>query len=73
MGTVATEVTRHVISRLYAVGSGQRTSLADIGSVIPRHSGADAHPAHENIPDVPFAQQNSVAVELLWSRSCRGP
>ena len=35
MGTVASEVARHVISRLYAVGSGQRTSLTDIGSVIP--------------------------------------
>ena len=68
MGTGATEVSRHVRASLnvgLCSSSGSaRKSLADIGSVIPRHCGADAHPVHEKIPDVPFTQQDSVAVEL---------
>ena len=61
MRTHATEVSRHVGGSL-DVASG--SSLADIGSVIPCPCGADAHPVHENIPEVPFAQQDPVAGEL---------
>ena len=71
MRTHATEVSRHVRGSLNvglcsSSGSAGK-SLADIGSVIPRHCGADAHPIHEKIPDVPFTQQDSVAVELSAS------
>ena len=68
MGTGATEVSRHVRASLNvglcSTSGSARNSLADIGSVIPRHCGADAHPIHEKIPDVPFTQHDSVAVEL---------
>ena len=56
MGTVATEIARHVIGRLNTAASGEGTSLTDIGNVIPHKRGADAHPVLDKIPDVPLAQ-----------------
>src|SRR5437870_4662463 len=68
MGTGAAEVSRHVIGTLdiglCSSSASARNSLANVGSVIPSRYGADAHPVHENIPDVPFAQQDPVAGEL---------
>ena len=71
MGTGAAEVSRHVRASLNvglcSTSGSARNSLANIGSVIPCHCGADAHPIHEKIPDVPFTQQDPVAVELSAS------
>src|SRR5437870_12093728 len=69
MRTHATEVSRHVCGSLY-VASG--SSLANSGSVIPCPCGADAHSGHENIPEVPFAQQDPVAGELTPGVARRG-
>src|SRR6266849_5149359 len=73
MGTNATEVSRHVRGRLDISHRGSirsaGNSLADIGDVIPGPNGADAHARRKKIPDVPFAQHDSVASELRHSRS----
>src|SRR5215467_10837258 len=44
---------------------------AQIAGVIPPPCSADAHPIHEKIPEVPLAQQNSVATELVAHTSLR--
>ena len=67
VGTNATEISRHVRVRLDAAKS---SSLAEIGSVPPSHSGADAHARRKKIPDVPFAQQDPVAAELRSTKKC---
>src|SRR5436309_6807891 len=61
------EISRHVRVRLDAAKS---SSLAEIGSVPPSHSGADAHARRKKIPDVPFAQQDPVAAELRSTKKC---
>src|SRR5919106_2008522 len=45
------------------------SSCSKIGSIIPEHGSPDAHPAHQKIPDVPFAEENPVTFELSASNT----
>src|ERR687891_2304243 len=45
------------------------SSCSKIGSIIPEHGSPDAHPVHQKIPDVPFAEENPVTFELSASNT----